>query len=156
MRIYKVGSGRDRISLKQVQEVALMFGWIDSLLRSLDNDIFILKFTPRRPGSRWSRINLDIAQRLIAEGRMKEPGRRSLGDIDSRIKALESESMVDGSELLDLFHDDPRARQAFESLPPSYRRMYARYVLEAKGEDTMERRRRRVTQMALDREPPLL
>jgi uncharacterized protein YdeI (YjbR/CyaY-like superfamily) len=68
--------GRDvrSLTLEEAIEVALMFGWIDSLGRRFDDDWFMLRFTPRRPKSNWSARNRQKVQELIAAGRMRPAG----------------------------------------------------------------------------------
>jgi uncharacterized protein YdeI (YjbR/CyaY-like superfamily) len=64
----------DSVRYPEVLEVALCFGWIDGRREALDERRFLQRFTPRRRGSRWSRINRDTAERLIATGRMRAAG----------------------------------------------------------------------------------
>ena len=74
LRIAKKGTGIDSVRYPEVLESALCFGWIDGRREALDERYFLQRFTPRRPRSRWSRINRDTAKRLLAEGRMRAPG----------------------------------------------------------------------------------
>jgi uncharacterized protein YdeI (YjbR/CyaY-like superfamily) len=74
LKIAKKGSGRPSVTAAEADEVALCFGWIDSLRKSHDEAYFLQKFTPRRRGSSWSRINVARAEALTAAGRMRAPG----------------------------------------------------------------------------------
>jgi uncharacterized protein YdeI (YjbR/CyaY-like superfamily) len=74
VKIAKKGSGIETVHYPQVLESALSFGWIDGRRRALDERFFLQHFTPRRARSRWSQINRDTAERLIAEGRMAPAG----------------------------------------------------------------------------------
>ena len=74
LRIAKKGTGIESVRYPDVLESALCFGWIDGRREALDEQYFLQRFTPRRSRSRWSRINRDTAERLIAEGRMRPPG----------------------------------------------------------------------------------
>jgi uncharacterized protein YdeI (YjbR/CyaY-like superfamily) len=74
LKIAKKGSGETSVSYAECLELALCFGWIDSQKRGLDETHFLQRFTPRRPRSRWSRINRDTAERLITDGRMRPAG----------------------------------------------------------------------------------
>jgi uncharacterized protein YdeI (YjbR/CyaY-like superfamily) len=74
VKIAKKGSGIDSVRYPEVLECALCFGWIDGRREALDELHFLQRFTPRRSRSRWSRINRDAAERLIAEGRMRPAG----------------------------------------------------------------------------------
>jgi uncharacterized protein YdeI (YjbR/CyaY-like superfamily) len=74
IQIAKKGSGIESISHPEALEIALCFGWIDSRREALDERHFLQRYTPRRPRGRWSRINRDKAERLIADGRMRPAG----------------------------------------------------------------------------------
>lgn len=74
MQIFKVGSGKPSVTWKDAIPVALAWGWIDGVKKSLDEASFLQRFTPRGPKSSWSEINVANAERLIAEGRMQPSG----------------------------------------------------------------------------------
>src|SRR5438309_6482273 len=71
---YRKASGRPRIPYDEAVEEALCFGWIDSLVKRIDDDKFAQKFTPRRDRSKWSALNIRRVRNLIEEGRMTEAG----------------------------------------------------------------------------------
>ena len=74
IRIYKKDSGTPTITYAQALDVALCWGWIDGIRKSLDAESFLQRFTPRRPKSIWSQVNREHVARLIAEGRMQPSG----------------------------------------------------------------------------------
>jgi uncharacterized protein YdeI (YjbR/CyaY-like superfamily) len=74
IKMAKKGSGIDSVRYPEVLDSALCFGWIDGRREALDERHFLQRFTPRRTASRWSRINRDNAEQLIAEGRMRAAG----------------------------------------------------------------------------------
>jgi uncharacterized protein YdeI (YjbR/CyaY-like superfamily) len=76
--IYKKSSGRQTVTLTDLQEVALCHGWVDNLGQRVDDERWALRFTPRKPGSNWSQINRDMAKRMLAQGRVLESGRELL------------------------------------------------------------------------------
>ncbi len=78
IRIYKVASGTPSVSWKDAIPMALCWGWIDGVRKSLDEDSFLQRFTPRGPKSSWSEINVAHVERLIAEGRMQPAGLRQV------------------------------------------------------------------------------
>ncbi len=78
VKIAKKGAPEPTISYAEVLDGALCFGWIDAQTRSLDDSYWLKRFTPRRPGSRWSRINTEKAEALIAAGRMQPDGLREV------------------------------------------------------------------------------
>jgi uncharacterized protein YdeI (YjbR/CyaY-like superfamily) len=75
LKIAKKGSGERSVSYAEALELALCFGWIDSQKRGHDQRFFLQRFTPRRPRGRWSRINREKAEGLIAAGTMRPAGR---------------------------------------------------------------------------------
>lgn len=77
IRIAKKASGIPSVQPDEATEVALCFGWIDSHRRSLDRTHYLQRYSPRRPGSNWSAINIARAEQLIADGRMRPSGRRA-------------------------------------------------------------------------------
>jgi uncharacterized protein YdeI (YjbR/CyaY-like superfamily) len=74
VKIAKKGSGIASVAYPEVLDIALCFGWIDGRRNALDDDLFLQRFTPRRARSRWSRINREKAEALIAAGRMRPAG----------------------------------------------------------------------------------
>lgn len=74
IRVYKVGSGTPSVSWKEAIPVAIRWGWIDGVRKSLDEVSFLQRFTPRGPKSSWSEINVAHAERMIADGTMQPSG----------------------------------------------------------------------------------
>ncbi|HEU4521637.1 MAG TPA: bacteriocin-protection protein, partial [Thermoanaerobaculia bacterium] len=74
---YKKGSGRPSITWPEAVDEALCFGWIDGVRKSLDEESYVNRFTPRRKGSNWSVVNLRRVEELIRDGRMQPPGLRA-------------------------------------------------------------------------------
>jgi uncharacterized protein YdeI (YjbR/CyaY-like superfamily) len=78
--IYKQSSGRQTVTLQDLQAVAICHGWIDTLGKRIDEERWALQFRPRRPGSSWSATNRLLVKRLLAEGRMRPAGLARLPD----------------------------------------------------------------------------
>ena len=78
LKLAKKGSGLETVSLAEALDVALCYGWIDSQADSFDDQHWLLRFTPRRPRSRWSKVNRVKVSRLIEDGRMKSAGLREV------------------------------------------------------------------------------
>ena len=76
--IYKKSSGKQTVTLTELQEVALCHGWVDNLGQRIDDERWALRFTPRRPHSNWSELNREMARRLLAENRVLPAGRALL------------------------------------------------------------------------------
>jgi uncharacterized protein YdeI (YjbR/CyaY-like superfamily) len=77
--IYKKDSGQKSISYAEALDEALCYGWIDGQKNKYDNASWLQKFTPRRPGSNWSKINTQHAERLIKSGKMNNPAAKRTG-----------------------------------------------------------------------------
>jgi uncharacterized protein YdeI (YjbR/CyaY-like superfamily) len=78
LKLAKKGSGLASVSLAEALDVALCYGWIDSQADSFDDQHWLLQFTPRRPRSKWSKVNRVKVSKLIEEGRMKPAGLREV------------------------------------------------------------------------------
>jgi uncharacterized protein YdeI (YjbR/CyaY-like superfamily) len=135
----KKHTGAPSVPYAAAVEEALCFGWIDSIVRRLDDERHAQKFSPRKPGSQWSASNLERVARLAAEGRMTPAG---LAKVDPLAKP--AERFESGSPLPEAFAralaDHPLAHEHFLRLAPSYQRDYVRWVTEAKKEETRARR----------------
>jgi uncharacterized protein YdeI (YjbR/CyaY-like superfamily) len=144
---YKKHTGRPRISYDDAVEEALCFGWIDSIVKSVDDEKFSQKFTPRRDGSRWSALNTRRVRKLIREGRMTEAG---LAKVD--LVALGEEAQANQRKgdlglprvVKQALMANEKAWKNFRSLTPSRRGAYVRLIMDAKKEETQERRVREV------------
>jgi uncharacterized protein YdeI (YjbR/CyaY-like superfamily) len=142
--IYKKGCGRGGVTYKQALDEALCFGWIDGVLRRVDEACYMQRFTPRRPRSTWSAINIARAGELIAAGRMRPAGQaafeRRAAD-RSRLYTHEQERPVALSQAQQrVFRKHPRAWAFFISQPPSYQRACAWWIQAAKKDETRARR----------------
>jgi uncharacterized protein YdeI (YjbR/CyaY-like superfamily) len=80
LKVRKKGSATKSVTAPEAGDVALCYGWIDGVRRSLDADFFLQKYSRRRPNGSWSKVNVERAERLIAAGRMRPPG---LAEIDA-------------------------------------------------------------------------
>ncbi len=142
---YKKHTGRPRISYDHAVEEALCFGWIDSIVKRIDDDKFAQRFTPRRDGSRWSALNKRRLRKLVREGRMTEAG---LAKVD--LVALGEEAPAQLSEgnlglpgfVRQALTANTKAWESFQSMTPSRQRAYIRVITDAKKEETRERRLR--------------
>src|SRR5438128_9604096 len=77
---WKVGSGKASVTWPQAIEEAVAFGWIDGVRHSLDAESYTVRFTPRKPTSAWSKVNIATAKRLVADGRMAPAGLRACAE----------------------------------------------------------------------------
>ena len=137
---YKAHTGVKSIPSKDVVQEALCFGWIDSLIKRLDDDRYAVKVTPRQPTSKWSDINRQRWRNLKAAGLLAEPGlaaaptgnrygpRPTIPDLPAYLaKALKAH---------------PTAWTFFRELAPTYRRNFVVWIHTAKRPETREKRLR--------------
>jgi len=132
-------TGRPSVSYEEAVNEALCYGWIDSLVRRLDDDHYAQKFTPRRPGSRWSTANRRRYARLKAAGRLRPAGLK-LGPTGRDGDAPRPSEADFPRYILDALERRPAARDFFKSLAPSYRRIYVGWIDSAKRPETKMRR----------------
>ncbi len=136
----KKGSGQRTVTYVEAVEEALCFGWIDTKAHPLDDHFYLQRFTPRRNLRNWSAINLERFERMVAEGKMTPAGlEKRPHDITPPPPRLSSDDPVPPFVTKALARR-PKARAAFEALPPSHRRNYLRWITEAKQEVTQVRR----------------
>ena len=141
--LVKVGSGLIGIGYKQALDEALCYGWIDGVRRTIDDKMWMIRFTPRRPKSHWSAVNLKRFEELETEGRMTEAGRVALSDQHAnsgRNYSYESQSAELSAQERRQFNEHPDAWAKFREMPPSYRRAAVWWVVSAKRAETRERR----------------
>ncbi len=78
LAIFKKASGRQTVTLDELQEVALCHGWVDTQIKRIDDERYAIRFVPRRPRSNWSASNREMARRLLAAGRIQPAGLSTL------------------------------------------------------------------------------
>jgi uncharacterized protein YdeI (YjbR/CyaY-like superfamily) len=141
---YKKGTGKRSVTYEEALDEALCYGWIDSTVRALDPERYIQRWTPRKPGSVWSASNKKRLSRLTVEGRMCEPGlakvRAAKRDGSWKtIDAIDRDSKTP-AELLDALAANPGAREKFDALSPSQRKLWGWWIQSAKRVETQNRR----------------
>jgi uncharacterized protein YdeI (YjbR/CyaY-like superfamily) len=141
--LYKKDSGRSSITWPESVDEALCFGWIDGLRRSIDDEAYQIRFTPRRRGSHWSRVNLERIATLIAEGRMAPSGLQAYEARDpekSGRYSFERDEAKLSEEQAAEFRAHCDAWTFWIAQPPGYRKQATWWVVSAKREDTRARR----------------
>lgn len=142
---YKKHTGKPRIPYDDAVEEALCYGWIDSTVRRIDDDIFIQKFTPRKKRSVWSDLNKQRVKKMIKLGKMAKPGMEKViaakenGDWDKVPKAQTIE-YDKPAELETLLSSNKKAASNFSELSPSNQKRYIAWIASAKKIETRERR----------------
>jgi len=136
---YKVGTGKPSMTWSQSVDEALCFGWIDGIRRSIDNERYCIRFTPRKPTSIWSNINLRKVEELKNKGLMKQSGlevfnKRKISN--SGIYSFEK----DPTKLTDIFENifkaNKHAWEYFIKQAPSYQKTIRHWIMNAKQETT--------------------
>lgn len=142
---YKKHTQRPSVSWSESVEEALCFGWIDSVRRTIDEDRWCIRMTPRRPKSHWSRVNIESVERLKEAGLMTEAGLRAWASRDpsrSAQAAYEKPELELEPAYVKLLRSNPPAWKFFQDLAPGYRRTTIHWVMGAKREATRDRRAR--------------
>lgn len=145
IKYYKVGAPRSSVRYPEALDEALCVGWIDGQARSIDDESYMQRWTPRRKGSYWSAVNVAKAERLIAEGRMKPAGLAAFEARDREAAArysFENAPQAMPTELEKELRADKAAWAFWSEQPPSYRRTATWIVVSAKREETRRRRLR--------------
>ena len=140
---YKKGSGRPSISWPESVDQALCFGWIDGIRKSVDEESYTIRFTPRRRGSVWSAVNIKRAKELIELGLMKEKGLEAFGlrkENRSGIYAYEQRSAELEASFEKMFRQNEAAWKFFSAQPAWYRKQVGWWLVSAKKEETKLKR----------------
>lgn len=140
---YNQRSAKAGISYKEALDEALCVGWIDGVRKSVDPGRYTVRFTPRKPRSIWSVVNIARVRELRARGRMKAGGLEAFTRRDkarSRAQSLAREQAALGPAFERIFREAARAWAFFQSQPPWYRRTTTWWVVSAKKEETRRRR----------------
>lgn len=144
IRLAKQGSEIVSISYEEAVEVALCYGWIDGRKAPVDEQFWLQRFTPRRPGSRWSKINCGRVEALLAAGRMKPEGRREVerAKADGRWDAAYAgqATMPVPEDLAAALAKDAEARRFFSTLDAANRYAILYRIHDAKQPETRARR----------------
>jgi uncharacterized protein YdeI (YjbR/CyaY-like superfamily) len=151
LKIAKKGSGVENVTYGEALELALCFGWIDSQKRGFDEKHFLQRFTPRRPRGRWSRINRDKAEELIAAGAMRPAG---LAEVEAARADGRWDAAYEGQRNAKVPEDLQReldanaaAREFFATLDSANRYAIVYRLNDAKKPETRQRRLRKFVEM---------
>lgn len=136
----KVGSGSPSMTWPESVDEALCFGWIDGIRKRLDDQAYTIRFTPRKPTSIWSAVNIAKMEKLRAEGRMTPAGEQAFALRKEHRSATYSHEQAVTAELTPqeqrTFQKQPAARKFFEATPPSYKKALLHWITTAKKPQT--------------------
>jgi len=144
---YKKDSGKPSMTWPQSVDEALCFGWIDGVRRSLGEDAYTIRFTPRKPTSTWSAINIARVKVLGDEGRMAPAGLKAFAarsEKKSVIYAYEQKAAELDPVSLKRFRKNKAAWDFFRAQPPGYRKQMIWRIMSAKREETRLKRLERL------------
>ena len=149
---HKVGSGRPSMTWSESVDEALCFGWIDGRRTRIDEHTYKIRFSPRKPTSIWSAINIEKVKALHAAGRMSPAGIEAFArrnEAKSRTYSYEQAKRAEfAPEHVARFRKNKKAWRFFEAQAPSYRHMVAWYVIGAKRPETREARLAKVIELS--------
>ncbi len=141
---HKRGSGKPSITWPESVGVALCFGWIDGVRKSIDEDCYAIRFTPRKTGSIWSAVNIKRAQELAEMGLMHPAGMAAFKKRDNATSAIYAYEQRKAATLDDVqeqeFRANKKAWDFFQAQAPWYRRTATYWVISAKREETKRKR----------------
>ncbi|MFB3853869.1 MAG: YdeI family protein [Vicinamibacterales bacterium] len=137
---HKAHSGVESMPYEDVVREALCFGWIDSLIKRIDDDRYMIKVTPRRPDSKWSAINRRRWRELEASGLLAAPG---LAAAPTEKRYADKPAVPElPSYIAEALQTKIEAWQHFQKLAPTYRRQFVMWIHTAKQAETRDRRLR--------------
>jgi uncharacterized protein YdeI (YjbR/CyaY-like superfamily) len=144
MGVYKKGSGIPSITWSEAVDEALCYGWVDSIRKGIDQKRYMNRFTPRKPDSNWSEVNMRRVEELIGQRRMRAPGLKAYRARTPRKAGTYSYEQRYDVKLPPAFERTFRASKEawawFQAQPPGYRSMTLYWVMSAKRPETRERR----------------
>jgi uncharacterized protein YdeI (YjbR/CyaY-like superfamily) len=146
---HKRGSGKPSITWPESVDEALCYGWIDGIRKSLGAESYMIRFTPRRPGSVWSAVNSRRVAALKKQGRMAPAGLKAFaGKVQSKSGIYAFEQDRKAARLTPqyekLFRKNPGAWAHFQKWPDWYRRQSSWFVVSARKEETRLKRLERI------------
>ncbi len=145
---FKKGSATAAVSMDDAVEEAICFGWIDSKLMSIDKEKFVLRYSPRRDNSVWSKTNKERAERMIASGQMTDAGLAKIAEARKRrlweTAYTNRNQDILPSDLKTALGADENALANFDKFANTYRNMYIGWVTGAR---TAATRRKRITEV---------
>jgi uncharacterized protein YdeI (YjbR/CyaY-like superfamily) len=139
---WKKGTGKPSVDWPQARDQALCFGWIDGVRKSLGDEAYTIRFTPRRTKSIWSSVNLERFEALRAAGQMTPAGERALAESTGPkgVYAYEKPLAELSAAELARFRKNKAAWADWEKRPPGYRKVVLHWVTSARKPETRARR----------------
>jgi len=141
---YKKHTGKPNVTYDEAVEEAICFGWIDSIVKRIDGEKFVRKFTPRKPDSNWAESNKKRALKMITQGRITKAGLELINQAKQHGQWNQNSPPEKEVSIPECFRhalgSSEKASINFNKLAPSYRRQYIGWVDSAKKEETRRKR----------------
>jgi uncharacterized protein YdeI (YjbR/CyaY-like superfamily) len=140
---YKVDSGKPSMTWSESVDQALCFGWIDGIRRSIDDKSYSIRFTPRKPTSIWSAINIKKVEELTKAGLMTPEGEKAFRhrkESRSKVYSHEKEAVDLAPQYEKQFRKNKTAWKFFKEQAPSYKKVMIHWIMNAKQEATRQSR----------------
>ncbi len=156
---YKKHTRKPSIPYEDSVEEALCFGWIDSILKRIDDEKFVRKFTPRNEKSNWSELNKKRATKMIKQGRMTQVGLVKFKHAGKQ-KHKEpkdkpgSKRLVVPPDLKKALSANKKALENFTNFAPGYRRLYIAWITDAKRKETRAKRIKQTVRWSAENKKP--
>ena len=158
--IYKKHTGKVGVTYEEAVEEALCFGWIDGMMKRLDEEKYALRFSPRKKGSVWSELNKRRVAKLIKQGRMTTAGLAKVKEARAngqwRAAKLREDSTNIPADLRQALKANLQAWRNFDRLTPSHKRQYIYWTTSAKTDKTRQRRIMETIRLVAENKQPRL
>jgi uncharacterized protein YdeI (YjbR/CyaY-like superfamily) len=151
---HKKSSGKKGATYSEALDEALCFGWIDGVRRSIDSESYLIRFTPRKPKSIWSLVNVRHVKRLQKAGKMAEPGLKAFAAREKHrtgIYSFEQKRPGLSAKFNKLFRANAPAWEFFAEQAPWYQRTSGHWVVRAKQQETRMRRFAKLVEVSANR-----
>ena len=155
---YKVHTNKKSVRYNEAVEEALCFGWIDGIVKRIDDEKHAQRYTPRKTRSIWSNVNKERAKRMINEGKMTDAGLAKIKEAKkngwwNKAYSFEVENIM-SKEMKKVLMSDKDAWKNFQNFGKSYQNTYIFWVNYAKREETKKKRIQLVLERAKQKQPP--
>ncbi len=150
---YRKGTGKEGMTYLEAVDEALCWGWIDGVRRRIDEERYLNRFSPRKPKSKWSAVNVRHYARLEKEGRIAPPGAAAYARFDADAHppySFEARPEAFPPEMEEAFRAHAAAWDFFQAQPPGYRRTSIHWVTSARRPETRARRLARLVEASAE------
>ncbi len=140
---YKKHTAKLRIPYDDAVEEALCYGWIDSIVKRIDDEKYAQRYTPRKSGSKWSKLNIGRAEKMVRQKKMTKTGYALFKEVKLKkvVKTKKTrQRLVIPSDLKNALKKNEKALENFNSFARGYKKLYVMYILDAKRSKTRARR----------------